>query len=224
MNKELTSDRSSNGQFAPGASGNPAGRPRGSRNRSTILIESLLDEASERLTSKAIELAIKGDPHALKLCFERLLPPRKDRPIDLQLPEIESVEQLSAATSLVIQAVGNGQITPVEGQALTSMLVTQCNVVSTRDLYQRFEALEKAIPTEKADRAREAIEQRAVDCKASLPAIGIRNSLRCGGSLADRRAKAAGPDRRPVFFTVVPDYEGINAKRNRDWKSTFDRR
>jgi hypothetical protein len=31
-------------------------------------------------------------------------------------------------------------------------------------------------------------------------------------------------DRRPVFFTVIPDYEGINAKRNRDWKSTFDRR
>ena len=34
--------------------------------------------------------------------------------------------------------------------------------------------------------------------------------------------KAAGRDRRPVFFTVVPDYEGINAKRNRDWKPTFE--
>ena len=33
--------------------------------------------------------------------------------------------------------------------------------------------------------------------------------------------KAAGRDRRPVFFTVVPDYEGINARRNRDWKPTF---
>jgi hypothetical protein len=35
--------------------------------------------------------------------------------------------------------------------------------------------------------------------------------------------KAAGRDRRPVFFTVVPDYAGINAKRNRDWKPTFER-
>jgi hypothetical protein len=33
---------------------------------------------------------------------------------------------------------------------------------------------------------------------------------------------AAGRDRRPVFFTVVPDYEGIQAKSNRDWKPTFD--
>ena len=29
-------------------------------------------------------------------------------------------------------------------------------------------------------------------------------------------------DRRPVFFTVIPDYEDINARRNRDWKPTFD--
>ena len=34
--------------------------------------------------------------------------------------------------------------------------------------------------------------------------------------------KAAGRDRRPVFFTVVPDYDGINAKRNRAWQPTFD--
>ncbi|MCZ8548653.1 hypothetical protein OOJ09_31235 [Mesorhizobium qingshengii] len=35
--------------------------------------------------------------------------------------------------------------------------------------------------------------------------------------------KAEGRDRRPVFFTVVPDYDGIQAKSNRDWKPTFDR-
>ncbi|PWJ89139.1 hypothetical protein C8D77_10883 [Mesorhizobium loti] len=30
-------------------------------------------------------------------------------------------------------------------------------------------------------------------------------------------------DRRSVFFTVVPVYEGIQAKSNRDWKPTFKR-
>lgn len=43
------------------------------------------------------------------------------------------------------------------------------------------------------------------------------------GLFACSSCKAAGRDRRPVFFTVVPDYDGINAKRNRDWKPTFER-
>jgi hypothetical protein len=35
--------------------------------------------------------------------------------------------------------------------------------------------------------------------------------------------KAAGRDRRPVFFTCIPDYEGQQRERNRDWKPTFNR-
>ncbi|QGU20831.1 hypothetical protein MCHK_10070 [Mesorhizobium huakuii 7653R] len=35
--------------------------------------------------------------------------------------------------------------------------------------------------------------------------------------------KAAGRDRRPVFFTCIPDYDGQNRERNSDWKPTFDR-
>ncbi|MER8435411.1 hypothetical protein NKH36_18950 [Mesorhizobium sp. M1312] len=33
--------------------------------------------------------------------------------------------------------------------------------------------------------------------------------------------KAAGRDRRQVFFTCIPDYEGQQRARNRDWKPTF---
>ncbi|RWO77207.1 hypothetical protein [Mesorhizobium sp.] len=36
--------------------------------------------------------------------------------------------------------------------------------------------------------------------------------------------KAAGGDRRQVFFTCIPDYEGQQRARNRDWKPTFERR
>ncbi|MBB6411948.1 hypothetical protein [Mesorhizobium sangaii] len=38
-----------------------------------------------------------------------------------------------------------------------------------------------------------------------------------------RHCKAAGRDRRPAFFTCIPDYEGDRQRRNRDWKPTFDR-
>ncbi|TIX56641.1 MAG: hypothetical protein E5V28_18715 [Mesorhizobium sp.] len=36
--------------------------------------------------------------------------------------------------------------------------------------------------------------------------------------------KAAGRNRRQVFFTCIPDYEGQQRARNRDWKPTFERR
>ena len=64
----------------PFKSGN-SGRPKGSLNRVTLAIQSLLDGEGEELTRKAIELAKEGDLTALKLCLERICPPRKSRPI-----------------------------------------------------------------------------------------------------------------------------------------------
>jgi hypothetical protein len=52
--------------FKPGQSGNPAGKPRGSRNRTTLAVEALLDGEAETLTRKAIELAKAGDLAALR--------------------------------------------------------------------------------------------------------------------------------------------------------------
>ena len=75
------------GHFSKGTSGNPAGQPLGSRNHATLLMESLLEGEAEQLTRKAIELALAGDITALLLCLERLIPPRKDRPIHLILPQ-----------------------------------------------------------------------------------------------------------------------------------------
>jgi hypothetical protein len=56
--------------FKPGQSGNPAGKPRGSRNRTTLAVEALLDGEAETLTRKAIELAKAGDLAALRVCLD----------------------------------------------------------------------------------------------------------------------------------------------------------
>jgi len=78
----LTSDKRTNrsGQFSKRTSGNPAGRPPGSRNRAALLMESMLEDAAEELTSKVIEMASNGDISALRLCFERLFPPARTVP------------------------------------------------------------------------------------------------------------------------------------------------
>lgn len=70
--------------FQPGQSGNPAGRPKGSRNKATVALEKILNGDAESILRKAIELAQDGDPTALRRCLDRLLPPRKDRPITFE--------------------------------------------------------------------------------------------------------------------------------------------
>jgi hypothetical protein len=76
-------------KFKRGESGNPAGRPKGALNKITLATQALLDGEAEALTRKAVALAKEGNPMALRLCLERLLPPRKDRPINFTLPKIK---------------------------------------------------------------------------------------------------------------------------------------
>lgn len=76
------------GQYSKGTSGNPAGRPAGSRNKSTLLSEEMLEGQAAAIVQKAIDLALKGDTTALRLCLERISSPRKERLIELPLPVI----------------------------------------------------------------------------------------------------------------------------------------
>ena len=65
--------------FEKGRSGNPAGRRPGSRNKATLAAAALLAGESEALTRTAVDLALAGDPTAMRLCIERVLPPCRER-------------------------------------------------------------------------------------------------------------------------------------------------
>ena len=75
--------------FRPGQSGNPRGRPQGSRHKTSMAIDALLDGDAERLTRKAIEMALSGDGTAMRLCLDRIAPARKDRPVPFTLPTLK---------------------------------------------------------------------------------------------------------------------------------------
>jgi hypothetical protein len=89
------------------------------------------------------ELALGGDITALRFCLERLIPPRKDRPIHLILPPIENVQQISLAMARVSTAVGEGEITPTEGEVLSNILAAHKDVLVTADLERRMDELER---------------------------------------------------------------------------------
>src|SRR5258708_33048498 len=102
-------------QFQPGQSGNPKGRPRGSRNATTLALEALLDGEAESLTRKAIELAKAGDMQALKLCMDRIAPPRKDSPVSFALQPMKASGDAVAAMAALVDAVAAGGAAAVEG-------------------------------------------------------------------------------------------------------------
>ena len=131
-------------KFTPGVSGNPAGRPKGSRHKITLAIEALLEGEHEKLTRKAIDMALAGDGPALRLCLERLAPPRKDAPIAIDLPAVKSAEDTVAASSAVLAAVGAGEITPDEAGRVMTLLTAHRAIIEVGELERRLAALEAA--------------------------------------------------------------------------------
>lgn len=95
--------------FQPGQSGNPAGRPKGSRNILTRQVQARLGEHADAILDKLFEEAEAGDMDALKLIVPALLPkPTKDALPVLSLPEIQSVSDLPAYMDAVLRAVSDG--------------------------------------------------------------------------------------------------------------------
>ncbi|MCJ2087135.1 DUF5681 domain-containing protein [Methylobacterium sp. E-005] len=129
--------------FEAGQSGNPAGRPKGSRNRTTQAVEAILEGEAETLTRKAVEMALDGDGPAMRLCLDRLCPPRKDRAITFDLPEIETTADLTRATRALLQGVADGEITPAEASEMSKLVTAHIEAVKIVDLAARVAALEE---------------------------------------------------------------------------------
>ena len=128
--------------FQPGQSGNLGGRPRGSLNKTTLAVQALLDGEAEGLTRVAVEKALAGDMVALRLCMDRVLPARRERSIELNLPPLRASQDALKAIGTVLEAVGSGAITPSEGQAVASLLETHRRHYEIVELERRLEALE----------------------------------------------------------------------------------
>jgi Family of unknown function (DUF5681) len=128
--------------WPPGVSGNPRGRPQGSRHRVTVALENLFDREGEVLSRRCIELAKDGDLQALRLCLERVLPTRKDRPVRFPLPPIASAAEAAQASAMILAAVGAGELTPAEGVEISKLVETYIKAAELSELERRVERLE----------------------------------------------------------------------------------
>ena len=137
-NGKNTGYRNPDGTFARG---NP-GKPKGSRHKATQAVQKLIDDQSEAITQKAVEMALAGDTTALRLCIERIAPTRKDAPVEFDLPDISSAHEAARAASSVLSAVASGSITPLEGATVMGLVEHYRRSLETSELADRIEALE----------------------------------------------------------------------------------
>lgn len=133
------------GKFKKGTSGNPTGRPPGSRNKATRAMEELLEGESLQILRKIIEKAKKGDAYAGRLCLERIYPARKERSITLALQPVGSPKDLPKQYQGIISAVGDGSITPGEGEAMSNILTNLARSFETVETDQRIAKLEDRV-------------------------------------------------------------------------------
>jgi hypothetical protein len=175
--------RTKDGQFKKGTSGNPSGRPTGSRNRATLMAEQYLEGQSEQLTRKVVDMAKGENILALRLCLERVIPIRKERSIELDLPPAQNALDLAANLQLILAAVGEGRITPGEAQALTEVVSSQAHLFETADMERRLQELEEFKSKAKAYRHQQEMEmqrfasenKRAVEEKAEREHLADEN-------------------------------------------------
>lgn len=132
------SGRNADGRFGAGN----AGKPRGTRHKTTQAVLALLDGEGEALTRKAIEMALQGDSVALRLCLDRIAPPRKDNPVQFALPRMTTAHDAAQAAGAVLEAVADGELTPLEGAAIMGLVEAFRRTLEVGELEARIAALE----------------------------------------------------------------------------------
>lgn len=127
-------------KFKKGTSGNPAGRPRGVPDKRSIYRQALHEKAPD-IIGVLIEKALEGDPTALRICTDKILPSLKsgDAPVNIQLNG-----RLSEQGQQVLDAVGAGELSPGEATSVMGTLQAQARLVESDEIIERVEKLEQA--------------------------------------------------------------------------------
>ena len=146
MDAESTKKKQRGRPFAPGVSGNPAGRPKGALNHATRASLAMMQGQVEQLTGVVVARALEGDMTAMKLVLDRLVPTAKETPIEpgiLTLPTLSGAS-VPDAVAAVVQAVAAGDLPPGQGQQIVAMLDGYRKATELAEIEARLSALEQS--------------------------------------------------------------------------------
>jgi hypothetical protein len=122
--------------------GNP-GRPPGSKNKTTRILEELAEGQAEELVQKMMELALAGDVSCIRMALERLWSPRRGQPIKFDMPPLKTSTDVLNAIIALWNAIREGRLTPDEASTLSLVAERSMAVINLQEILRRLEVLEK---------------------------------------------------------------------------------
>src|SRR6266849_6668284 len=140
-----TAEKQRGRPFEPGQSGNPNGRPKGSRNRVSQAVEALIHGKAEALGAKAVDMALNGDASMLRALLSTLVSTRRDRTVEFELPKIETAADARTASSAVLAACARGELSPSEASEIMALISTHVQTIEVAELYTKVTAMEPRV-------------------------------------------------------------------------------
>jgi hypothetical protein len=137
-------------KFQKGQSGNPNGRPRGARNKKTLLMEALVEGKAEAIVEKAVEMATNGDSTLIRLCLDRIWPARKERCVPFALPALRTAADAMKAAAEIAAAVAAGALTPGEAEHLSGFVANYLKALDAVEFERRLSAAEADVKSVRA--------------------------------------------------------------------------
>ena len=108
-----------------------------------MLVQFLLERDLEEICNRVIEEAKAGNMQAVKMILDRILPPKKDSPIAIDIPQIKTASDILQAINCISTAVGQGEISPSEGETLSKIIDIHSKALEIYDFEKRLKAIEE---------------------------------------------------------------------------------
>ena len=126
--------------FAPGVSGNPAGRPKGLKDKKNRIAEEFEKDGS-KVARVVIDKAMAGDMTAANLVLSRISPPLKTRAEKIVF-SLDAKAPLTEQGRQILMGVAEGSIDPDTGKLLLDCLSNFVGLMQVDELDARLRALE----------------------------------------------------------------------------------
>ncbi len=127
--------------WQPGQSGNPKGRPVGSRNKKNVIAEEFAKDGSA-VARVVMDAALAGDMQAANMVLQRLSPPLRARAEKVTF-ELTPDAPLHEQASQVLASVAEGAIDPETGKVLIDCIQSVAGIRAVDELEARLAALEE---------------------------------------------------------------------------------